>query len=129
MDNPDILRTAESIVEQFGDQAPAYCAWKIVDTLECGGDPTRVKRWLAIRGEVKSLLDGEAPDGPLAGSRGGSERRLQNSKQMIGPRNAKAPAPRRTPALPAKGALPSSAKNLAPRHEVDFARLLTPPKS
>jgi hypothetical protein len=125
----DLLRTAESIVEQFGDQAPAYCAWKIVDTLECG-DTTRVKTWLAIRNEVKSLLDGEAPDGPLAGSRGRSEQRRQNAQKTIGAssRNAKAPAPRRTPALTANDALPSSAKNLAPRHEADLAGLLTPPK-
>jgi hypothetical protein len=76
----DILRTAESIVEQFGDQAPAYCTWKIVDTTQCG-DLTRVKTWLAIREEVKSLLDSEAPDGPLVGSRGRSERRQQTPRR------------------------------------------------
>jgi hypothetical protein len=43
MNDPSISRTAESIVKQFGDQAPAYCAWKIVDTLECG-DLTRSRR-------------------------------------------------------------------------------------
>jgi len=77
MDNPDpdILRTAESIVQQFGDQALAYCAWKIVDTLECGGDLTRVKRWLAIRDQIKSLLDGEVHNEPPVGAGGRSERR------------------------------------------------------
>jgi hypothetical protein len=121
MDDPVTLRTAQSIVEQFGDQAPAYCTWKIVDTTQCG-DLTRVTTWLAIRDKVKSLLDGEAPDGPLAGSRGRFGRGQQNSQQTIGAgsKNAKA-APRRTPALTAKDALPSSAKNLAPRHDADFA--------
>ena len=120
----DILRSAESIVEQFGDQAPAYCTWKIVDTTRCG-DLARAKTWLAIRDKIKSLLGGEAPDGPLVRSRGRSERR-----QAIGasPRNAKAPGPRRTPALAANDALPSSAKNLAPRHKAYFAAGLTPPK-
>jgi hypothetical protein len=119
MDNPDILRTAKSIIEQFGDQAPAYCTWKIVDTTQCG-ELTRVKTWLAIRDKVKSLLD----------ACGQTEHR-QNPQQAVGagPRNAKAPAPRRTPALTANDALPSSAKNLAPRQEADFAGLLTPPKS
>jgi hypothetical protein len=129
MDNPDILRTAKSIVEQFGDQAPAYCTWKIVDTTQCG-ELTKAKRWLEIRDQVKSLQDGEALDGQLADSRGRFEGRRQNSQQMIGagPRNARASAPRRTPALTAKDALPSSAKNLAPRHEADLAAGLTPPK-
>jgi len=129
MGNPDILRTAESIVEQFGDQAPAYCTWKIVDTTQCG-ELTRVETWLAIRDKVKLLLDGEAPDGPPAGSRGPSERRRQNSQRTIGAssQNAKAPVPFWGPALTANDALPSSAKNLAPRHEADFVGELTPPK-
>jgi len=64
MNDPSISRTAESIVKQFGDQAPAYCAWKIVDTLECG-DLTRVKTWLAIRQAVETLLEGEVPHPPV----------------------------------------------------------------
>jgi hypothetical protein len=58
----DILRSATSIVEQFGDEAPGYCAWKIVDALQSGGSEATVKKWLAVRQEVKSLLDAEAPD-------------------------------------------------------------------
>jgi hypothetical protein len=69
-----ISRTAESSVEQFGDQALAYCTWKIVDTTQCG-DLARVKTWLAIRDKVKSFLGGKAPDGALDGSRGRSEHR------------------------------------------------------
>jgi hypothetical protein len=60
------LRSATSIVEQFGDEAPGYCAWKIVDALQSGGSEATVKKWLAVRQEVKSLLEAEAPDVPPA---------------------------------------------------------------
>ena len=123
-----ISRTAESSVEQFGDQALAYCTWKIVDTTQCG-DLARVKTWLAIRDKVKSLLDGKAPDGALAGSRGRSEHRQPHQTIAASPRNAKAPEPRRTPALTANDALPSSAENLAPLHEADLDGRINGPKS
>jgi hypothetical protein len=102
----DILRSATSIVEQFGDEAPGYCAWKIVDALQSGGSEATVKKWLAIRQEVKSLLDAEAPDVPPDGSRRGHPLHKDRTR----PRNAKAPVPLRTPALTAGDAPPISPK-------------------
>jgi hypothetical protein len=98
----DILRSATSIVEQFGDEAPGYCAWKIVDALQSGGSEATVKKWLAIRQEVKSLLDAEAPDD--------SRRGHPLHKDRARPRKAKAPVPLRTPALTAGDAPPISPK-------------------